>query len=97
MTRFEVATQLILATPIPLSAHPAAVYLSSLSPGSRRTMGKALNVMARLLTDDPSIDALSIDWSQLTYQHAAALRSVLRERYAPATANRMLCALRRTQ
>lgn len=96
MTRFEVATQLILATPIPLSAHPAAVYLSSLSPGSRRTMGKALNVMARLLTDDLSIDALSIDWSQLTYQHAAALRSVLRERYAPATANRMLCALRRT-
>ena len=58
-------------------------------------MGKALNVIARMLTNG-QCDALSLDWSKLRYQHTAAIRAVLMEQYAPATANRMLCALRRT-
>jgi integrase len=58
-------------------------------------MGKALNVIARMLTNGQG-DALSLDWSKLRYQHTAAIRAVLMEQYAPATANRMLCALRRT-
>jgi hypothetical protein len=58
-------------------------------------MGKALNVIARILTNG-QCDALSLDWSKLRYQHTAAIRAVLMEQYAPATANRMLCALRRT-
>jgi integrase/recombinase XerD len=85
---------LVLVTPLPLTLHPAAVYLSSLTSGSRRTMQKALNVIARLLTSD-KCDALSLDWSKLRYQHTAAIRAVLMEKYAPATANRMLCAMRR--
>lgn len=85
---------LVLATPTPLTLHPAAVYLSSLTSGSRRTMQKALNAIALVLTDD-QCDAMSVDWSKLRYQHTAAIRAVLMERYSPATANRMLCALRR--
>jgi integrase len=86
---------LVLATPLPLTLHPAAVYLSSLTLGSRRTMKKSLNVIARMLTAPVESDALSLDWSKLRYQHTAAIRSVLMEQYAPATVNRMLCALRR--
>ncbi|WP_392475920.1 tyrosine-type recombinase/integrase [Nostoc sp. C110] len=86
---------LVLATPPPLTLHPAAVYLSSLTSSSRRTMEKALNVIARMLTTSVESDALSLDWSKLRYQHTAAIRSVLMEQYSPATVNRMLCALRR--
>ncbi len=86
---------LVLATPLPLTMHPAEVYLASLGVGSRRTMREALNAIASLLTNGTS-DALSLDWAALRYQHTAAVRSVLMERYAPATANKMLCALRRT-
>lgn len=85
---------LVLATPTPLTLHPAAVYLSSLTSGSRRTMQKALNAIARMLTND-LCDAMSVDWSKLRYQHTAAIRAVLMEKHSPATANRMLCALRR--
>ncbi|MDR9403022.1 MAG: hypothetical protein RI580_06225 [Halothece sp. Uz-M2-17] len=34
---------LLLVTPIPLSEHPVAVYLTSLSSGSQRTMKWALD------------------------------------------------------
>lgn len=86
---------LALATPHPLTLHPAAVYLSSLGPGSRRTMRHALDTIARILTNS-RCDALSLDWSKLRYQHTAAVRAVLMEKYSPGMANKMLCALRRT-
>ena len=88
-------SELDLSTPTPLTHHPAGVYLASLTPGSRRTMHKALNVIARLLTNG-GCDAQTLDWAALRYQHTAAVRAVLMEQYAPATANRMLVALRRT-
>jgi hypothetical protein len=40
-------------------------------------------------------DALTLDWAALGYQHTAAIRTALMQRLAPATANKMLCALRR--
>jgi site-specific recombinase XerD len=40
-------------------------------------------------------DALSCPWGELRYQHTMAIRSALMEKYAPATANKMLAALRR--
>lgn len=58
-------------------------------------MRYTLNAIARLLSGG-ECDALTLDWAALRYQHTAALRAVLMEQYAPATANRMLCALRRT-
>jgi integrase len=86
---------LALFEPLPLTKHPAQVYLASLGSGSRRTMREALNNIAKLLTND-ACDATTIDWSKLRYQHTAAVRSVLMEKYSPAMANKMLCALRRT-
>ncbi len=86
---------LVLAKPLPLTMHPAQVYLASLGAGSRRTMREALNAIASMLTNG-TCDALTLDWSQLRYQHTAAVRAVLMEKYSPATANKMLCALRRT-
>ncbi len=75
--------------------HPASVYLSGLGVGSRRTMREALNAIAHLLTNG-ACDAMTLNWAALRYQHTAAVRSVLMERYSPAMANKMLCALRRT-
>jgi len=86
---------LAMETPLPLTHHPAAVYLSQLAPRSRRTMRQALNSLAGILTQG-QCDAFTLDWAKLRYPHTAALRSILMEKYSPATANRMLCALRRT-
>ena len=73
--------------------HPAAVYLARLAPGSRRTMSEALDTVAGILTSN-RCDKQSLDWSALRYQHTAAVRAVLADLYAPATANKMLAALR---
>lgn len=73
-------------------AFPAAIYLASLAPGSRPAVRAALGQIAALLA--PPCDPLSLPWHELRYQHAAAIRAALAERYAPATANRALSALR---
>ena len=85
---------LVLTEPLPLTLHPAAVYLDSLAPGSRPTMEQALNAIASLLTNG-ECDAMTLNWGALKYQHTAAVRSALMKKHAPATANKMLCALRR--
>lgn len=79
----------------PLSQNPAAVYLSQLAPGSRRTMRQSLNAIALLITNGTQ-DAFTFEWQQLRYQHTAAIRSALMEKYASATANKMLAAMKRT-
>jgi integrase len=38
---------------------------------------------------------LDVPWASLRYQHTAAIRARLQDRYAPATANKLLAALRR--
>jgi integrase/recombinase XerD len=73
--------------------HPAAVYLARLAPGSRRTMTTALEIIAGLLTSNKR-NIRTLDWSSLRYQHTAAVRALLADLYAPATANKMLAALR---
>jgi len=74
--------------------NPALVYLSRLSASSRRTMRGALDGVAAILASSEAGDAEHFPWHLLEYQHTAAVRSVLAERYAPATANRYLAALR---
>lgn len=91
---YSQAEQLKLLQPVPVTLHPAAVYLSSLSEGSRRSMLSSLNAIARLLTEG-ECDAFSLDWSKLRYHHTAAVRTALKQRLAPATTNKMLVALRR--
>jgi integrase len=80
---------------LPLDRNPAAVYLASLGQGSRRTMRWALDNVADLLTAG-RCDALTLDWSQLHFQHVAAVRSRLIEEYAPSTVNKHLSAIRGT-
>jgi integrase/recombinase XerD len=79
----------------PASKHPAIVYITRLGPGSRRGMKGALERIAQLLSSGRE-DILTLDWSALRYPHVQAIRAVLAERYAPATANRMMSALKGT-
>lgn len=89
----EVAV-LKLTEPVPLTGHPAAVYLSSLSGGSQRAMRSSLNAIASILTDG-ECDCFTLDWSKIRYRHTAAVRTALKQRLAPTTVNKMLVALRR--
>lgn len=76
-----------------LDEHPAVVYLAGLAEGSRRTMRGALDTIAGLVSDGQA-DAETLPWARLRFQHTTAIRSRLAETYAPATANKMLSALR---
>jgi site-specific recombinase XerD len=88
------SNQLKLTEPLPLTLHPAAVYLDSLGQGSKLTMTNSLNTMASMLTAG-ECDALTLDWSKLRYRHTSIVRSLLEKRYQPTTANKMLAGLRR--
>jgi len=81
------------AVAAPLDQRPAAVYLARLAVGARRSQLGALRTMAHLLAS-PDANPFTLPWHELGYQHTQALRTQLSERYAPATANRMLAALR---
>ena len=76
-------------------SHPARVYLLRLAPSSRPVMRGALQIAAELLTSGQCTWE-SMPWSALRIQHMDALRSELANRYASATANRMLAAVRGT-
>src|SRR5690349_19059008 len=78
---------------MPADRNPAAVYLSRLGRGSRRTMEQALHTIAYLLAGE-RYDAFTLPWGALDYRHTQAVRAALAESYAPATANKMLSALR---
>jgi integrase len=84
---------LTTTTARPLDQNPAAVYLAGLSAGSRRTMGDALNLMARLVSNGQH-DALTLPWGELRFQHTAAIRAKLADGYSFSTVNKMLSALR---
>jgi integrase/recombinase XerD len=71
---------------------PPNAYLASLAPGSRRAMRDGLEVAARMLVGDAG--RAEIAWHLLRRPHLDALRARLADRYAPATANRILSAVR---
>ena len=83
----------ILGTYPPADRSPALVYLASLGSGSRRAMRGALEAIVGLLGDGQH-DAVSLPWHLLRHEHTAAVRAILSERYAPATARRMVAALK---
>jgi site-specific recombinase XerD len=72
---------------------PALVYLARLSEGSRRTMREALDAIANMIGGGVD-NAPTFVWSRLRYEHTGAIRARLAEIHAPATANKMLSALR---
>lgn len=71
---------------------PVEAYLSRLAPSSRHTMAKLLRRLVEMLGSPTPAEAFS--WSQLDYARTIALRQTLAVRYAPATANLALSALR---
>lgn len=77
---------------LPTDRNPALVYIASLAPGSRRTMKKALSVISNMIALGTAIEAFP--WHHIRFQHAAAIRTRLAESYSPATANKILAALR---
>lgn len=76
-----------------LDRNACAVYLAHLTPRSRRTMHGALEVIAGILSNGKA-RALEIEWGAVRFQHAAAVRSVLAERFKTKYANLVLAALR---
>lgn len=81
---------LLLRRAVPNAENPAWVYLATLSASSRRTMRAALATIAGIF----GADVATLDWAALRYQHTAAIRARLAEACKPATANKMLSALR---
>lgn len=88
------AELVVVAPPAPLERHPVSAYLLGLSLGSRRTMLGALKAIAKFLTG--KADELAAPWHRLGFEHTTAIRAWLASTRAPATANRMLAALRGT-
>lgn len=72
------------------ASHPVLLYLRGLSRGSRRAQAGALRDVARFL----GFSAVALPWHRLTPAELVGVRSWLAERYAPNTANRVLCAVR---
>lgn len=69
----------------------AASYLLNLRASGSRTNKTALRTIARLL----GAEGLRMcPWHLVRYEHVSALRAVLQARYAPATVNKHLTALR---
>lgn len=88
---FDMTTEMVLTQPQPLDQNPAAVYLASLpSASGRRTQAQALRVIARIFDANPE----TLNWGALRCQHTAAIRSKIAGAYKPATANKILSALR---
>jgi site-specific recombinase XerD len=90
---FPVPQLALGAVELPPSGNPVAVYLARLAPASGPRMRSALRLLAQLLVGHPTAPE-RVPWHLVRYQHALALRSVLAARFAPATANVHLAALR---
>lgn len=68
-------------------------FLARLAPGSRRTMKVSLDTIALKITLG-HYHAEHLEWHRLRYEQTQLIRAWLAEKYAPATANKMLSALR---
>jgi integrase len=81
-----------------------SMYLSTLeSSQSRASMEASLVAVARLVAALSGLDEIDpdgpvrsgqVDWARLDYRSAAALRAAMRDRWAPATINRHVAAVR---
>jgi len=95
ITPIETKDNLAIVQVIPLDQNPAAVYLAGLSnEKARRVQADALSRISAMLTGSP--DYLAVNWAAIRFQHMQAIRAKLAEHYKPASANRMLSALRGT-
>jgi len=79
---------------------PARVYVAGLAGDGHRTMTACLQAIATWVSDG-SADIDTLPWASLRFSHTTAIRAALARavsegRYAPATANKHLAALRGT-
>ena len=77
---------------------PARVYVAGLAGDGHRTMTACLQAIAAWVSDG-SADIDTLPWASLRFSHTTAIRAALARavsegRYAPATANKHLAALR---
>jgi len=80
----------------PHSKNPVVSYLASLgSQDSRRVQKTALDQVAIALSNGTIEDSLLFPWERLDYGAVTAIKAWLDSKYAPATVNRYLCAVRR--
>ena len=63
------------------TTHPVNAYLAGLSARSRRTMLGAMETIAVSATNGEA-NVWSFPWHRVRYEHAAAIRSGLMERYS---------------
>ncbi len=76
--------------------NPVISYLASLgSKDSRRVQKTALDHVAAALSNGAIVDCLQFPWEKLDYGMVTATKAWLDLKYAPATVNRYLCAVRR--
>lgn len=75
---------------------PATVYLSRFAGRSQRTMLSTLRTVGGLLLSKPAgeVDPRDVPWAKLRYHHVSQLKGLMQQRYATATVNRHLVALR---
>jgi len=82
---------LVLSEPQPIAQNAGAVYIASLPAKSgQRTQAQALRVIASMF----NADLMTLNWNAIRYQHTATIRAELAKRYSPASANKMMSALR---
>jgi len=82
---------LFLQDPPRPAGHPAHIYLHGFSsPNSQRAMTRALERIAELI----SFPVNAVNWWGIPIGHHWSIREELATRYAPATANQSLSALR---
>ena len=72
--------------------NPAAVYVASMAPAGRPTVLWALRTVAAIAAPECPYDVFP--WHGLRYEHVAAIRAQLVERYEAATVNKVLSFLR---
>ncbi len=70
-----------------------AHYLEGLSGGSRRTVAQSLGVLASFAAGEGATPE-SVRWERLTRRETTRVRAAIMERFAPATANKVLSVLR---
>lgn len=85
----EDATELHVQT----SPHPVDLYLQRKAATSKRSLRSSLDLIAATLSDGEA-DAYGIPWHRVRFEHASAAMDRISTRYAPATANHALSALR---
>lgn len=82
---------IVLSSPMAIDRNAGAVYIASLPAKSgQRTQAQALRVIAQIFNADLN----TLNWGAIRYQHTAAIRAELAKRYSPASANKIMSALR---